>query len=142
METFFISGHMDLTETEFNIHYKPTIDETLKKSCRYVIGHSAGADTMSLEYLLKEKVDPKNITIYFYDKHNPESSKEFVDRGLNVVSGFTSYTNRDAQMTTDSTVDILWIRPKEEAIKLLGPKYKEGYVSGTERNLLRRKGTA
>ena len=41
-------------------------------------------------------------------------------------------------MTTSSHCDILWVRAPEEAKKLLGKKYKASFVSGTERNRLRR----
>jgi hypothetical protein len=57
---------------------------------------------------------------------------------LKVTIGFTSYTNRDTQVTADSTTDILWVRPKDEATKLLGSKYKGSHITGTEKNLLRR----
>jgi len=138
MEVFFISGHINLTQGEFDIHYKPAIDDSLKKNGRYVLGNAAGADTMALDYLLKKGVDPHNITIYFYDKYKRDLTKKYTDRGIQVQMGFTSYTNRDAKMTEDSTIDILWVRPRDEAIKLLGSEYKEGHMTGTERNFLRR----
>jgi hypothetical protein len=52
--------------------------------------------------------------------------------------GFTSDTERDESMTKDSDFNILWVRSEEETKKLLGKKYKPGFVSGTERNRLRR----
>jgi hypothetical protein len=58
MEIFFISGHINLTQTEFDVHYKPAIGDSLKKNCCYVLGNANGEDTMALEYLLKKGVDP------------------------------------------------------------------------------------
>jgi len=139
MEVFFISGHINLTQQEFDLHYVDQIDQSIKKGGIYVIGNAQGGDTMALEYLLKKGVDPKKITIYFYNRYGDSQSKKYIDRGLKVITEFKSYTNRDAHMTISSNTDILWIRPESENIKLLGSAYKKGHVSGTEKNLLRRK---
>jgi hypothetical protein len=138
MSVFFISGHTNLTQSEFDLHYKALIDQSINHNGHYVIGNAKGADTMALEYLLSRGVDPSKITIYFYDRFGHTSIQKYSTRGLHVVSDFGSYTARDAQMTYDSTVDILWVRPEEESKKLLGKAYKKGHISGTEKNLLRR----
>jgi hypothetical protein len=41
-------------------------------------------------------------------------------------------------MTRDSDEDIAWVRLDVEMRALLGAKYREGYVTGTEMNLRRR----
>ena len=55
-----------------------------------------------------------------------------------IKKGFTSYTDRDKNMTLNSDYDIAWIRSKEESQKLYGDKFDSKRKSGTELNLERR----
>ena len=104
---FFISGHMNLTKNEFDLHYKSEIDKSINEGGTYVIGNAKGADTMALDYLLYKGIDPKNITIYFYNRYGNKYSKKYIDRGVNLIRGFSGYTSRDAEMTKDSRKSVV-----------------------------------
>jgi len=49
--TCFVSGHLDLTPEEFDVHYKPRIDEMVNRGCGFVVGDARGADLMAQQYL-------------------------------------------------------------------------------------------
>jgi hypothetical protein len=53
---YFISGHLDLTEAEFNEHYKPALDKVISESGKFIVGDAAGADAMSQEYLFGKSI--------------------------------------------------------------------------------------
>lgn len=128
---YFISGHLDLTIDEFTANYKPQIDEALKDNdSSFIIGDARGADLMAQKYLNNKT---SKITIYhMFDKPRNNIFNS------TTVGGFKSDEERDAAMTRDSEKDILWVRPIELQKKLLGKKFKEGHVTGTEKNRLRR----
>lgn len=142
----FISGHTNLTEIEFEKHYQDLIDIAIKNKHYFIIGNADGGDTMALNYLLKESINPSHITICYYNRY--ENSKRPIEHykelGLNVLTGlddkkFTSYTNRDKYMTLNSDYDIAWVRPLEECKKMYGQGFISTKKSGTQLNLERRK---
>ena len=51
MKTYFISGHRDITEEEFNINYKPLIDKALSEDSSFIVGDYEGVDHMTQQYL-------------------------------------------------------------------------------------------
>jgi hypothetical protein len=113
---FFISGHLDLTEHEFNTHYVPLMDTVLKENGTFILGDAAGADKRAMEYLWGKTT---NVTVYhMFDspRHNP---------GFPTQGGYLSDTTRDTAMTQHSVGDIAWVRPGREK-------------SGTAKNLVRR----
>ena len=138
----FISGHLDLTETQFKEHYVSKIDKAIEAGHDFVLGSAGGADSMALDYLLNHCPDTKRITIYVHSR-NKKLQQEIVNRvtklGIKSVCEFKSDTHRDEACTQASTYDIAWVRPKEETAKLLGDKYDPNRLSGTEQNLMRRK---
>ena len=112
----FISGHLTLTEAEFEAHYRPAIDAALASGDSFVVGDARGADTMAQNYLLG-KTDAVVVYHMFTSPRN--------NAGFKVVGGFNTDEERDTQMTTDSTQDIAWVRPGREK-------------SGTQQNIDRR----
>lgn len=114
---YFISGHLDLTEEEFNLHYKPHIDEALKNNSSFVIGDAKGADSLAQQYLA-DKI--KNVTIY----HMFTTPRNNIGN-FKTIGGFVSDNQRDSQMTKDSDIDIAWVRVGRER-------------SGTAKNIKRR----
>lgn len=151
---YFISGHVDLSEAQFRQHYVSELERALSAhpTATFVIGTSPGADTMALEWLLQEAhCDPTRITLCVFPL--PKSKEQLSVlrsryRGVHVVMGpqgpatgalFRSYTERDAYMTALSREDIAWVRPEEETKALYGDAFRPGRVSGTERNILRRR---
>jgi hypothetical protein len=112
----FISGHLDLTEQEFQEHYAPRIALAMAQGATFVVGDARGADAMAQEYL---KLKGANATVY-HMLENPRHNAGFSTKG-----GFKSDAERDSAMTRDSTEDLAWIRPGREK-------------SGTAKNLQRR----
>lgn len=137
-KTYFVSGHLDLTETEFNEHYIPKIQKALCDECNFVMGDARGADSFTQKYLsnhARESGYPfhDQITVYhMFDKPRNNYGK------FKTIGGFDNDDSRDAQMTNDSHEDILWIRPIEEQKKKLGAKYNPFHISGTTKNAIRR----
>ena len=83
---YFISGHLDLTEDEFNLYYKPIIDEALKNECEFIIGDARGADTMAQQYLFN-KTD-KVIVYHMFE--NPRNNMG----NFKTIGGFKSDEER------------------------------------------------
>ena len=113
---YFISGHLSLTQSEFDAHYKPLIDEALFQGRSFVVGDAKGADTMAQDYLYG-KTD--KVTVY----HMFESPR--YNAGFTTVGGFLTDQERDSCMTDNSDRDIAWVREGRER-------------SGTQKNLYRR----
>ncbi|MDY6900356.1 MAG: hypothetical protein SWZ49_20110 [Cyanobacteriota bacterium] len=112
----FISGHLDLTQTEFNEHYCPQIDDALSNNQGFVVGDARGADTLAQQYLLNKT---KAVVVYHMFE-SPRNNAGFPTRG-----GFQTDNERDEQMTRDSHQDIAWVRRGRKK-------------SGTQKNLDRR----
>lgn len=142
----FISGPLDATDEYFNRHYKDRIDAALHAGHHFVIGPVAGVDTLALEYLLAQKVDPTRITVYMahFEHAMPDLRSHFEALGVGTASVgdmHASTRDRDAQMTADSDYDILRYRTEEEAKSLYGSGWWPR-VSNTEMNERRRNGIA
>lgn len=145
---YFISGHLDLTMDEFIENYKPQIDDALNdkfikqhthevfnntlksKFPSFIIGDAIGADLMAQKYL-----GDKNCKVFIYHMYDKPRNNIF---NYPTIGGFKSDEERDAAMTNNSDIDLLWVRPKELQKKILGKKFKEGYITGTEKNRIRR----
>lgn len=112
----FISGHLNLTPAEFDLHYRYLIDRALEKNQSFVVGDARGADLLAQQYLFG-KTDAVVVYHMFTSPRN--------NVGFSTRSGFQSDAERDAQMTSDSHQDIAWVRPGRER-------------SGTQANLDRR----
>lgn len=116
---YFISGHLDLTQEEFDTHYKPKIDQALASPfpVRFVVADARGADTMAQTYL---RGRGKDVTVF----HMLATPRNNVGN-YPTVGGFKTDEARDTAMTEVSDEDIAWVRPGREK-------------SGTQKNLLRR----
>ncbi len=112
----FISGHLDLTQGEFEEYYCHQIDNALAKNEAFVVGDARGADRLAQYYLLRKT----ELVVVYHMFTNPRNNVGFPTRG-----GFQSDAERDEQMTRDSHQDIAWVRPGREG-------------SGTQKNLDRR----
>src|SRR5271156_2324476 len=111
----FISGHVDLSQAEFQSYYSSAIDQALNDGDHFVIGSARGADSYALKYLIAKNIDPQKITVYLYEK-NPnrvaELAAHYHQLKIKLRDGYNSCTSRDAQMTRDSSYDIAWVRPE------------------------------
>jgi len=134
----FISGHTNLRDAEFETHYRDALDKAIAEGHDFVIGTSVGGDRMGFDYLLKHGVAPLKITIYIYDKYKANLEPQYQKMGVKTKGGYTSYNQRDGQMTKDSDYDILWVRSEEENRKIYEDDYRAGRISGTEQNRIRR----
>jgi len=114
---YFVSGHLDLTEEEFETHYKNKLIESMNDESHYfVVGDARGCDLMAQQILIKI---PDRVTVF----HMFESPRN--NLGFKSIGGFGSDEERDEAMTLKSDSDIAWVKPGRER-------------SGTARNLLRR----
>jgi hypothetical protein len=113
---FFISGHLDLTQEEFQTHYVPLLREAISMGDSFIVGDARGTDAMAQEFLAKLSA---SVIVY----HMFELPRN--NCGFEVIGGFRTDQERDEAMTKNSDADIAWIRPGREK-------------SGTAKNLLRR----
>lgn len=114
----FISGHLDLTDEEFNEFYIPQIEKSINQGHFFVVGDAMGADTMAQKLLAN--YNSVYVEVYHmldYPRNN--------DNKFNTIGGFKSDNERDTAMTKNSDYDIAWIRPGKEE-------------SGTAKNIARR----
>jgi hypothetical protein len=117
--TNFISGHLDLTPAEFDLHYRPAIDGALARGDSFVLGDARGTDALAQSYLLGKTT----AVVVYHMFTSPRNNA-----GFETVGGFESDGERDARMTTVSDRDIAWVRPGREK-------------SGTQKNIDRRNHT-
>ena len=121
--TYFVSGHRNITQKEFDDNYIPALQKAIESGNAYfVIGDCIGVDIMAQNYLIDVlKVDPWRITVY----HMYTSPRNKNPKITNLKGGFTSDSSRDSQMTKDSDFDIAFVRDPKK-------------MSGTGENILRR----
>ena len=122
--TYFISGHRDITEEEFESNYVPVFISVLDENpgAFFIMGDYYGCDIMAQNYLLDVlNVNPERITVY----HMLESPRNKNEKITNLVGGFASDEERDEAMTENSSFDIAFVRDIKKN-------------SGTAQNILRR----
>ena len=120
---FFISGHRDITEAEFNKYYLTALFRAIDNYDAYfVVGDYYGVDIMAQNYLVNVlKINPEHITVY----HMFEKPRNLNSKITNLKGGYKDDIERDSAMTNESDEDIAFIRKGKEA-------------SGTAQNILRR----
>lgn len=120
----FVSGHLDLSQDEFEKQYVPLISKAIANGHDFVVGDARGADTMAQEYLRDMAVaghlEPMQVRV-FHAYNQPRHNL-----GFESVGGFASQSAKDASMTKASDYDVAWVRKGRED-------------SGTARNIERRK---
>jgi hypothetical protein len=122
--TYFISGHRNITEDEFEFIYQPAINAALyeNENAKFVVGDCVGVDIMAQNYLVDILgIDPKRITVF----HMFESPRNINPKITSTKGGFKSDEERDAAMTASSFKDIAFVRDYTK-------------ISGTGQNILRR----
>lgn len=124
LATYFISGHRDITEEEFERNYVPALEAVVNEipDCRFVVGDYYGVDIMAQNYLIDVlDFDPDRITVY----HMLEAPRNINPKITNTVGGFETDRGRDTAMTLASSNDIAYVRDNTK-------------ISGTAENILRR----
>ena len=124
--TYFISGHRDITQGEFEKNYgsiiKNIVDNNSPGTIRFIMGDYYGVDIMAQNYLIDTlNFPPDRICVY----HMFDKPRNIHPKIENRVDGFSCDEERDAAMTRDSHIDIAFVR---DHLKL----------SGTAMNILRR----
>lgn len=109
--TYFVSGHRDLTQEEFEEHYVPLINFIVAEDfySKFVVGDWEGCDNMFIQYMEDNHTDIP-IDIYYVDILRVRTGNYNSYRLLKC----DNYDECDASMTKYSTFDIAWIRPGKE----------------------------
>jgi hypothetical protein len=115
----FVSGHLDLTEEEFNEHYVSKIKQCIENNGLIYVGDARGADVMTQQYVAA-CMRTSQLRI-FHMFISPRNTVE----GAITFGGFESDSERDKSLTSHTNFDIAWVRPGREK-------------SGTMRNIQRR----
>lgn len=130
---YFVSGHGDLTQEEFDKYYLPIITDIIStdEDAQFIVGDYKGCDTLTIEFLTTW-FPRRKLSIYHIGEKSrvivtTDDGESSVTRAKNVhyIGGFKSDEERDAAMTAASDDDICYVRLGKE-------------ISGTGRNLLRR----
>jgi hypothetical protein len=119
MKTVFVSGHMHVTDSEFDKHYRPRIEALLavEGGTHFLVGDAPGFDVRVQGELADSGA---KVTVY----HMKTAARHNVG-GFATVGGFDTAEDRDAAMTAASDEDLAWVRPGRD-------------VSGVGRNVKRR----
>lgn len=105
---YFVSGHRDLTISEFREHYVPLIQKIIRDDvwCEFVVGFCEGCDLMFIEWM-KEHA-PSHDLLVFHCTHIPEN---FWDDYPNIyLYHCDDFETCDTAMTRNSDFDIAWVR--------------------------------
>ena len=124
LNTYFISGHRDISPVEFETNYQAMINYVLNGNpdAKFVVGDYQGVDIMAQNYLLDVLyINPANVTVY----HMFDAPRNVNPKVTKLKGGYTSDEERDSAMTNDSTYDIAFVRDHTK-------------LSGTAQNILRR----
>lgn len=107
-KTFFISGHRDITNEEFNTLYIPKILDVINEYDAYfIMGDYKGVDIMSQDFLVNElKYDINKICVYHMGLF-PMNINENIKH---TKPYFLDDIHRDSTMTNDSEEDIAFVR--------------------------------
>jgi hypothetical protein len=119
MTTYFVSGHLDLTEAEFAAHYVPRLNAAIAEGdAAFLVADARGCDALTQLWLAA-----LNVTVTVF--HMFERPRHAFGVHVVLVGGFTTDKARDEAMTRRSDEDIAWVRPGRA-------------TSGTAQNLARR----
>ncbi len=122
--TYFISGHRDITANEFEFNYEPLINFALHENpnAKFIVGDYQGADIMAQNYLMDILcIEPERVTVY----HMLDAPRNINPKITKTKGGFKGDEERDAAMTAASSRDIALVRDIKKN-------------SGTAQNILRR----
>lgn len=122
--TYFISGHRDITDAEFADNYATALDKIVKENenAIFVVGDYSGVDILAQNYLVDTLgINPNRVTVY----HMFDSPRNINPKIIQKIGGFRSDEERDEAMTNASFCDIAFVRDNTKN-------------SGTAQNILRR----
>lgn len=110
---YFVSGHRDLTQEEFDEHYALRIYQIIVEDsfAEFCVGDWEGCDSMFITYIEDNFV---NITIHLYFVDKPHLCLNHNSENHLILHNLNTYDECDASMTKNSDFDIAWIRPGRE----------------------------
>lgn len=115
---YFISGHRNISNEEFMMHYPHLIYDALRDpDSKFVVGDYDGVDEKAQTFLIGKT---KNLIVYHMNDKPMYNNGNWITKG-----GYVTDIERDTAMTNESNIDIAWIR-----------NWKEN--TGTEQNVIRR----
>lgn len=126
---FFISGHRDITEEEFNKHYVETLVDLIDfydefgDYTEFVVGDYVGVDEKAQKWLAENLPENEHYRVTVY--HMGKEPMNLMSTKFNTKGGFKTDEERDAAMTKHSDEDIAFVR-------------KGKRDSGTAQNIVRR----
>ena len=108
---YFVSGHRDLTQEEFDRHYVYLLDRVLADDpyAEFVVGDWEGCDSIFVKYMEEYYTDARIHIFYVYEPRISEG--EFNEYRFHECN---NYDDCDEAMTRHSNFDIAWIRPGRE----------------------------
>ena len=100
LNTYFISGHRDITENEFEYYYIPLINEALSENpnAKFIVGDCDGVDIMAQNYLVSIIDDISRITVYCVG----DTPKNINSELIYIKNGFNNEREKDTAMTNAS----------------------------------------
>lgn len=117
--TTLVCGHIDLTKEQYDIHYRQHVSDILNNGGKIITGAASGTDSHTIEQCISEG---KAAQLTVYDKNfNLEMSRKVP----NYISGYESYTARDAAMV--DAADFVYARLYDNSMS---------FGSGSFRNVL------
>ncbi len=120
----FISGPTDCSEAYFTQYYSYRILHAISQCDSFLIGPTGGIDTLALNFLLSQSIDPKQISIYLTEFEYKQDTlrQKYESLEVNIVQprGAVSTGMRDEAMTRDSDYDILRYRTEKERKDMYG----------------------
>lgn len=91
---YFISGHLDISEDEFNRHYKSKIDMAIDSKGTFVIGDAKGVDFMAASRgIIATVYHTRNAPLHYVAPHRAKG-------------GYANQNDKNAAMTAYSDSDI------------------------------------
>lgn len=112
----FITGHLDLSSSEFELHYRQRISDLYNQGFSFVVGDARGCDTMAQDYL--KRIGATCIVYHMFE--NPRNNPS----NFMLMGGYKNDEERDLAMHEVSSITIGWVRSGREK-------------SGTAKNLAR-----
>lgn len=123
LNTYFISGHRNITKQEFEYYYIPLIENALLENpnAKFIVGDCNGTDIMAQDYLASIIDDISRITVYCIGDTPRYINSEIIY----IKNGYKDDREKDIAMTNASFKDIAIVRDST-------------ILTGTGENILRR----
>lgn len=110
MLTAFISGHLDVTQEEYDLHYAEKVYNAAVAGHSFVLGDARGCDRLAIDHLkLLMRYGftvPDRIRVY-HMLSNPRGQRV---SAISYYGGYETDEQRDEAMTHASDYDILCVR--------------------------------